>query len=142
MVNDAAPDFFHALVTEELNSTEVPDQWVNVTCIPLYKTNKQGDVYQCSSYRSVVLQDSLAKFVNSAWKHLTRAKIEKEGGINHAYRTNSGVFTALADIDTKMKQMAADINMTRPKIIAVPLNPGTDPPEPNQVDPDAIPPEL
>lgn len=41
-----------------------------------------------------------------------------------------------------MKQMAADINMVRPKLITIPLNPGTDPPEPIHVNPDDIPPEL
>ena len=44
LVNDAAPDWFHSLITEELNSTDAPEHWHNVTCIPLYKSNKLGSV--------------------------------------------------------------------------------------------------
>ena len=65
----------------------------------------------------MVLQDSLAKYVNSSWKYLTRRKIEHEGGINHAYKSKSGVFTALADLDGKMKEMTEDPNMVRPAIL-------------------------
>jgi hypothetical protein len=51
----------------------------------------------------------MMKFVNSMWKHLTRDKIERAAGINHAYKSDHSVFTAHADLDWKMKKMGNGI---------------------------------
>ena len=62
-----------------------------------------GNVEDPSSFRAVVLQECTMKFVESMWIHSTRVEVEKEAGINHAYKSGSGVFSAFADLNRKMK---------------------------------------
>ena len=68
-----------------------------------------GNVEDPASFRAVVLQESTMKFVESMWIHCTKADVMREIGINHAYKSESGVFSAFADLSNKMREVGNGI---------------------------------
>ena len=91
------------MINEQLNSTEAPLKWEHCTVIPLYKANKMGKIEEPSSFRSVVLQESSFKLVESVWIHMNKNKLESlSGDFQHAYKRKRGVQTALVDLAKKM----------------------------------------
>jgi hypothetical protein len=70
------PEFMTEFINAQLNSTEAPVQWENCTVIPLYKMNKMGKIDEPSSFRSVVLQESTMKLVETVWVQQNNALIQ------------------------------------------------------------------